>query len=134
MNKKILVYYSLAVLLLALMISCGGGGGSAPSGAQPAPKTGSAILSWGAPTTDEGGGALTGLSGYNVYYGTSPRTGIDPKSCTMCGYTTKLSALNVLTYTISNLPAGHTYYFSVTAYDTTGNESVFSNEGSKTIQ
>ena len=130
MNKKHLVYYSSAILLLSLVISCGGGGSS---GVTSTPTTGSAILTWVAPTTDEGGGALTGLSGYYVYYGTSPRTGTDPKTCTMCGYTTKLPVGNVLTYTISNLPTGYTYYFSVTAYDPAGNESVFSTEGSKTI-
>jgi hypothetical protein len=37
------------------------------------------------------------------------------------------------TYTVGNLPAGRTYYFAVTAYDGSGNESAFSAEASKTI-
>jgi fibronectin type 3 domain-containing protein len=32
------------------------------------------------------------------------------------------------------LPTGHTYYFAVTAVDAAGNESAYSNEGSKQIQ
>jgi len=39
---------------------------------------------------------------------------------------------NVLTKTISPLADG-TYFWAVTAYDTSGNESVFSNEVSKRI-
>ena len=35
------------------------------------------------------------------------------------------------TYTVSGLLPGHVYYFAVTAYDTSGNESSFSNEVSK---
>ena len=39
---------------------------------------------------------------------------------------------NVTTYTVSNLAPG-TYYFVVTAYDSSNDESSFSNEASKTI-
>jgi Fibronectin type III domain len=68
------------------------------------------------------------LAGYKVYYGTSARTGTDPKSCGLCSYSTIVPVSNVTTYTLSNLVAGQTYYFSVTAYDTSNNESGFSNE------
>ena len=68
------------------------------------------------------------LSGYKVYYGTTPRTGTDPKSCGLCGYSTVVPTGNVTTYTISNLISGQTYYFSITASDTSTNESGFSNE------
>jgi len=68
------------------------------------------------------------LAGYKVYYGTSARTGTDPKSCSLCGYSTIVPAGNVTTQTISNLVSGQTYFFSVTAYDTSNNESGFSNE------
>ena len=40
---------------------------------------------------------------------------------------------NQATYTLSALAEGHTYYFAVTSYDTFGNESAFSDEGSITI-
>ena len=68
------------------------------------------------------------LAGYKVYYGTSARTGNDPKSCGLCGYTTVVSVGNVTAFTVSNLTAGQTYYFSVTANDTSQNESGFSNQ------
>ena len=91
-----------------------------------------AILSWSAPIADEDGGDLTGLAGYRVYYGQSRRTGDDPKLCDMCGYTTSEDLGLVTTATIPDLESG-TYYFSVAAYDASGNESRFSEERSKTI-
>ena len=70
----------------------------------------------------------TGLTGYKIYYGVSSRTGTDPKSCGLCGYSTVVSIGNVTTYTVNNLTDGQTYYVSVTAYDSSNNESSFSNE------
>jgi hypothetical protein len=57
------------------------------------------------------------LGGYKVYYGTSSGT-----------YGVPLNVGNVTTYTLVNLPQGQTYFVSVTAYDKSGNESVYSNE------
>ena len=68
------------------------------------------------------------LGGYKIYYGTSPRTGADPKSCGLCGYASVVPVGNVTTYTLNNLVSGQTYYFSVTASDTSQNESGFSNQ------
>ncbi len=92
---------------------------------------GTATVSWNAPTTDQGGGLLTGLAGYKIYYGTSPRSG----ACPTGGYPNVLNVGNVTTYTFSNLTDGYTYYFSVTAYDTSSpaNESVCSAEVSKPL-
>jgi hypothetical protein len=84
--------------------------------------TGSATLAWSAPTTNTDGTPLTDLAGYKVYYGTSSGN-----------YTSSLDIGNVATYTVNNLSPG-TYFFSVTAYDTSRIESSFSNEVSKTIQ
>ncbi len=70
----------------------------------------------------------TDLAGYNVYYGTTARTGTDPKTCALCGYATKIPLGKVTTYTIANLAQGTTYWISVTAFDTSNNESGFSNE------
>jgi hypothetical protein len=57
------------------------------------------------------------VAGYRVYYGT-----------TSGHYTTMISVGNSTTCTISNLEPGMTYYFAVTAYDTSGNESAYSQE------
>ncbi len=87
---------------------------------------GSATLSWNANSEAD-------LAGYRIYYGTTARTGSDPKVCTMCGYSTKVDVGKVTTYTISNLTNNQTYYFSVSAYDTSNNESLFSAQVSKLV-
>lgn len=81
-----------------------------------------AILSWEPPTTNADGTPLNDLAGHKVYYGTASKT-----------YNSTLDVGNVTTYTISNLAGNATYYFAVTAYDTSGNESGYSDEVFKTI-
>ncbi len=77
--------------------------------------TTTATLSW-APNTD------SDLAGYKVYVGTSSGA-----------YGIPLDVGNVTSYTIGNLTAGTTYYFAVTAYDQSKNESVYSSEVSKSM-
>jgi hypothetical protein len=84
---------------------------------------GSATVSWGANTESD-------LKGYKVYYGTSPRSG----TCPPGNYTNNIDVGKVTSYTFNNLTSGKTYYFSVTAYDTSGNESACSAQVSKLIQ
>lgn len=74
-------------------------------------------LAWDAPTTNADGTPLTDLAGYKIYYGTSLHT-----------YSTAIDVGNVTEHIISNLENGVECYFAVTAYDTSGNESNFSNE------
>ncbi len=78
-------------------------------------------LTWDPPTTNEDGTPLTDLAGYKVYYGNASGN-----------YTENIDVVNVLTYTVKNLTDG-TWYFAVTAYDTSDNESDYSNEVNKTI-
>jgi hypothetical protein len=66
---------------------------------------------------------LTDLAGYKIYYGTSAAT-----------YGTPVDVGNVTTYDLTGLTAGTTYYIAATAYDTSGNESVKSNEISGAAQ
>lgn len=82
---------------------------------------GTADLSWTAPTTNTDGTTLTDLAGFKVYYGTSSGN-----------YGAPVDIGNQTSYTVAGLGSG-TYYFSVTAYNSSGNESTISNEGSKTI-
>jgi hypothetical protein len=84
-------------------------------------------LAWDAPTNEDGS-PVSNLAGYKVYYGTSARTGADPKNCGLCGYTTNVSVGNVTTCFINNLTLGQNYSFSVVALDFSNNESAFSNE------
>jgi hypothetical protein len=69
------------------------------------------------------------IQGFRIYYGQSPRRG----DCPSGGYFQSLDAGNQPGYTIDNLEAGKTYYFSVTFYTISGTESCFSKELSKTI-
>jgi hypothetical protein len=89
------------------------GGASAP---------GSVTLAWDAPTTNTDGTSLTDLAGFKVYYGISSGN-----------YTAVVNVGNVATYTVNSLAPGYTYYFNVTAYNTSNLESNFANEVSKTI-
>ncbi|RMH08925.1 MAG: hypothetical protein D6704_02125, partial [Nitrospirae bacterium] len=66
------------------------------------------------------------LAGYNVYYGTQSQI------YTVAENVGLTDTPNSPTYLVTGLAPG-TYYFAVTALDTSGNESTFSNEASKTI-
>jgi hypothetical protein len=90
---------------------------------QPPATSGSAILSWTAPTTNTNGSALTNLAGYHIYYGTSAAA---------LSTTINVSNPGTTSYSVSNLPSG-TWYFAVNAYTTGGVDSVLSNTGSKII-
>ncbi len=81
----------------------------------------SGALIWDAPTTNEDGSTLTDLAGYRVHYGT-----------TSGNYPDHIDVGNVTTYSILSLPAG-TYYFVVTASNTSGVESVNSNQVIKVV-
>ena len=108
-----------AALLLA---ACSGDSVTAAAGTPP-PTTGTATLSWTAPTKNADGSPITGLAGYHVYYGT------DPNHFTQ---TIKISGAASTKYVVNGLAAG-TYYFAVSAYNTAGQESVKSNIASKSI-
>jgi len=81
----------------------------------------SVLLSWNAPKANADGTSLTDLAGYKVYSGTSPGN-----------YTSTLDVGNVVSISMGGLQDGQLYYFAVTAYDSMGLESGFSNEASVT--
>lgn len=117
--------YSILGLGLLSLIGCGGGGGggsSTPSNSGPVDHSTYAVtLSWETPTSQSGGTPLADLAGYNLYLGTSPQS-----------YTDVTDVGKVKTYTITNLPGG-TYYFVITAYDSAGSETEYSDEVKKTV-
>ena len=84
---------------------------------------GDVTLTWTPPTTNVDGSPLTDLAGFKIYYGTSSSS-----------YTQTINLADPAAtgYTVTNLTDGGTYFFAVTAYDTSGNESDYSNEASKT--
>jgi hypothetical protein len=68
------------------------------------------------------GSPITDLVGYKLYYGTSSGD-----------YTTSVDVGDTLSGYVVGLTHGTTYYFAVTAYDISGNESAYSDEFSKLI-
>jgi hypothetical protein len=72
-------------------------------------------LAWDANTEPD-------LAGYRVHYGTASGS-----------YTSSVDVHKVTTSSIGTLTAGQTYYFAVTAYDASGNESGYSNQVSYSV-
>jgi hypothetical protein len=95
----------------------------------PNPLSYNTTISWDAPTTNSDGTNLTvtDLAGYKVYYGKK----VDNNSI-LFGNVIPVSNVNETTVTILNLTSG-TYCFAVTAYNTEGDESDYSNIVSKTV-
>ena len=85
--------------------------------------TGSATISWTAPTQNVDGTPLTDLAGYRIYYGTSAAS---------LSNSVTIASSTATSYTIGNLSSA-TWYFAVSSYASTGQESALSNIGSKTI-
>jgi len=86
-------------------------------------QVGSATLSWQPPTSNTDGSPLTNLAGYVVRYGTS-----------LSKLTTEVRVSNpgLTTYVVSELEPA-TWYFQVSAYNSSGVESAPSATASKTI-
>jgi len=104
------------VILMSLsLFGCGSGGGGEGVDAPAA-----ATLAWDAVQA-------TALSGYRIYYGTSPGLYFQSR-----GNGLTISS-NVTTHVVTGLSSGTTYYFAATAFDTSGNESAYSAEVSKAI-
>jgi hypothetical protein len=94
--------------------------------ATPASQTaaaGTLTLSWQPPTENTDGTPITAHAGYDIYYGTASQN-----------YTSTIKVANpgLATYVVQNLPAGK-YYFAVSAYDSSGAESDYSQEVSATV-
>jgi len=81
------------------------------------PATSSATLMWNANTDSD-------LAGYKIYQANKSGAYGAPVA-TLQG--------NITSYVATGLQVGTTYFFIVTAYDTAGNESLHSNEVSKSI-
>jgi putative Ig domain-containing protein len=85
--------------------------------------SGTATLSWTAPSENTNGTALTNLAGYWINYGTSADN-LSEK--------VKVDNPGIVTYVVSNLSAG-TWYFSITAYSAANVQSAPSSVASYTV-
>lgn len=118
-----MVRTSLGLVMLAAVgaelggCTGGGGGDSTPPAAQAPADTASLTFQWD-PV------AVSDLAGYKIY-----------RSTTAGIYGSPIATLSAstTTYQVTNLTKGVTYFFAVSAYDTSGNESPFSNEQSRMI-
>jgi hypothetical protein len=115
------------VLVACVLAGCNQdptGVSTVPAGTSATNKgSGTATLSWQAPTTNTDGAALTDLSGYRIYYGT------DAGDLTA---SVQLTGVGLQTYVIDGLGTG-TWYFAIKAVTSTGVESALSDIVSKTI-
>src|SRR6185312_4883762 len=103
--------------------TAGSSGSGTTAGTPPAASVAAVTINWTPPTENTDGTTLENLAGYKIHYGTASKK-----------YTQTITVSNpgLATYVISSLPAG-TYYFSVTAYNSTGTESPFSSEVSAKV-
>lgn len=121
--------------IAALLTACGpaqsGTGGNTNTGLPPVDGggNGTAVVTWNGPGTNADNTALADLAGYRVYLSTTSGSYTSGPVATV---TAPASGGGTASATVNNLAPG-TYYFVVRAYDSSGNESVYSNEASKTI-
>ncbi len=101
------IFLRLAIIIISVIVF--GCGGDVKSSAV-------ITVSWIPTTTNADGSQLTDLAGYRIYYGTSSGQ-----------YTSSIDVGNTTAFEITNLAPGR-YYIAGTAYDLSGNESIFSNE------
>ena len=85
---------------------------------------GSVTLSWVAPTQNSDGSPLMDLAGYKIYYRKNSGSFIQA---------VELDNPSVTTYVVEQLSPA-TYYFAATALNTSGVESSFSAEVTRTVQ
>jgi hypothetical protein len=88
-----------------------------------ATATGSATLMWTPPTQNTDGSPLTNLVGYKIYWGTSQNNLTNSVTLNNAGLSS---------YVVEQLTPA-TWYFAVTAVNSTGIESTFSNGASKRV-
>jgi len=116
---------SIVLFLTAVLAACGGGDDEAaatPTPGAPLPTgTGSALLTWTPPLQHTDGTALTNLTGYRIYWGTSSGR---YSNSVMVG-------ANLTSHVIDQLAPAR-YYFVATAISPSG-ESAYSNETSKLV-
>ncbi len=117
-NRVLSSFTIFAVISISLLLY-GCGGIETPAVEVP---TGSVTLAWEAPTVNEDGSPITDLAGYRVYYGETSQA-----------YTDVVNVGNSTGASIGGLPIGIPLYFSVTAYDLSGNQSTFSSEVSTVL-
>ncbi len=124
---KRIVRNCVSALLIGSLYACGGSSGGTAAGPpvnQP-PSTGAATLQWTPPTANSDGSTLVDLSGYKVYQSQT-------NSAANLQLVATLTTPGLASYMVEGLSAG-TYYFAITAYNSSNLESDYSNLVSVTV-
>ena len=110
-------HWLLICLFQVTIIACASPEDSVPTSEMATATGETATLSWNANSEPD-------LQGYKIYLAT-----------TSGGYGAPITTLpmDATSYTVTDLEIGTTYFFAVTAYNSSGAESSFSNEVIKTI-
>lgn len=114
------------ILALFLFIICAGANGAEAS----------ITMAWDPSTTNADGTLCLDLAGYKIYYDTDQTGapyegfGLPQGASPIIVPVSSLADPSSPTFTLSGTLPGPMYYITVTAYDTSGNESGYSNEAS----
>ena len=116
--------FSWPLFLVAVLVGAQGCSSGGPDGeGSSVPLQGSSVaVAWDAPSENLDGSAVDDLAGFKIYDG--PTSG---------NYTKAADTGNVSQFTLDSLSPG-TYFFVVTAYDFSGNESDLSAEIEVTLR
>jgi hypothetical protein len=112
----------IGVFMALALHGCGGTHRATRAPGGPGDPEGQIRLSWEAPTTRADGTPSANIAGFRLHYG-----------LTSGAYAFMKSVGPQTTAVVSGLEPGRTYYFAVTAYDRTGNESRPSDEVAITV-
>jgi hypothetical protein len=119
MSASWTVKYLICIGFVLSLGGCGGPGSGDGSGGN-----GSALVSWTPPTQNSDGSTLEDLAGYRIYYGNSPGSYDNSVTITNPGLSS---------YQVDGLGASDTY-FVMTAVNTVGIESSYSEEIYKRVE
>jgi len=126
MPQSVLRYSLIFTILAYLLSGCGAGAGGSEGGSSTGDKgRGNATVSWTPPTQNTDGSNLgADLAGYRIYYGTSSRD-----------YSNSLEIDNpgLSSFVVEGL-AETTWYFVMTAVNSSGVESSYSEEVSLSVR
>ena len=114
---------SVCIAFFLFLSGCGGGGGGSSGVSIEDQGDGTALVSWHPPTENEDGSTLMDLAGYRIYYGNSPGN-----------YDNTITInIGLSSYLVESLGASD-WYFAMTAFNSLGIESVYSEEVYKAVK
>jgi hypothetical protein len=121
MTRKMKLSFCITFLLSLSGCGAGGGGGDVAVVDQ---GNGTALVLWSRPYENEDGSTLDDLAGFRIYYGNASDGYIN---------TVTIDNENMTSYQIENLGEAD-WYFAMTAFNSLGIESAYSEEVHKAIK